>query len=423
MDPDGSNSSIQLLLCMLVLVSLSAYFSATETAFSSFNRIRLKNMAEEGDKRARLAMSLAAGYDRLLSTILVGNNIVNILLTSLATVFFVDLYGSGTGTTLATVVSTVVVLIFGEISPKSLAKEHAESFVLATAPILRLIVILLYPVNWLFSMWKKLLGKVFKSSGDQVVTEQELLTIVDEAEQGGSINEQESELIRRVIDFNDREAVDILIPRVDMTGIDAEATAEEMAALFAESGYSRLPVYEDTMDHIVGVVHLKDYLAVQSQQPRPREIMQSPVFVPPTMKIRLLLRLLQEQKSHIAIVSDEYGGTQGLVTMEDVLEELVGEIWDEHDDVVELIRPLEDGGRAVLCAAELDSLMELFDTETECEASTVSGWVMDALGCIPQVGDTFCADGLQVQVTRMDGNHPEEILVHSLPAEEPAEKK
>lgn len=423
MDPDGSNSSIQLLLCMLVLVSLSAYFSATETAFSSFNRIRLKNMAEEGDKRAQLAMSLAADYDRLLSTILVGNNIVNILLTSLATVFFVGLYGSGTGTTLATIVSTVVVLIFGEISPKSLAKEHAEGFVLATAPILRVIVILLYPVNWLFSMWKKLLGKVFKSSGDQVVTEQELLTIVDEAEQGGSINEQESELIRRVIDFNDQEAMDILIPRVDMTGIDAEATAEEMAALFAESGYSRLPVYEDTIDHIVGVVHLKDYLAVQSQQPRPREIMQSPVFVPPTMKIRLLLRLLQEQKSHIAIVSDEYGGTQGLVTMEDVLEELVGEIWDEHDDVVELIRPLEDGGRAVLCAAELDSLMELFDTETECEASTVSGWVMDALGRIPQVGDTFCADGLQVQVTRMDGNHPEEILVHPLPAEEPAEKK
>lgn len=423
MDPDGSNSSIQLLLCMLVLVSLSAYFSATETAFSSFNRIRLKNMAEEGDKRAQLAMSLAAGYDRLLSTILVGNNIVNILLTSLATVFFVGLYGSGTGTTLATIVSTIVVLIFGEISPKSLAKEHAESFVLATAPILRVIVILLYPVNWLFSMWKKLLGKVFKSSGDQVVTEQELLTIVDEAEQGGSINEQESELIRRVIDFNDREAVDILIPRVDMTGIDAEATAKEMAELFAESGYSRLPVYEDTMDHIVGVVHLKDYLAVQNQQPRPREIMQPPVFVPPTMKIRLLLRLLQEQKSHIAIVSDEYGGTQGLVTMEDVLEELVGEIWDEHDDVVELIRPLEDGGRAVLCAAELDSLMELFDTETECEASTVSGWVMDALGRIPQVGDTFCADGLQVQVTRMDGNHPEEILVHPLPTEEPAEKK
>ena len=416
-DPDGSN--IQLLLFMLVLVALSGYFSATETAFSSFNRIRLKNMAEEGDKRAQLVMSLSAQYDRLLSTILVGNNIVNILLASLSTVFFVGLYGSGTGTTLATIVSTVVVLIFGEISPKSLAKDHAESFALATAPILRCIVVLLYPVNWVFSLWKRLLSKIFKSSGESVVTEQELLTIVDEAEQGGSINEQESELIRRVIDFNDREAVDILIPRVDMTGIPADATTEEMAQLFAESGYSRLPVYEETMDHIVGVVHLKYYLCAKEKDPTPRQIMQPPVFVPPTMKIRLLLRLLQEQKSHIAIVSDEYGGTLGMVTMEDVLEELVGEIWDEHDDVVETIRPLGDGEYAVLCSAELDSLMEVFDAETECEASTVSGWVMDALGRIPAEGDTFTADGLEVQVVRMDANHPEEIRVRRAASPEP----
>ena len=421
-DPDGSN--IQLLLFMLVLVTMSAYFSATETAFSSFNRIRLKNMAEEGDKRAQLVMSLSAQYDRLLSTILVGNNIVNILLASLSTVFFVGLYGSGTGTTLATIVSTVVVLIFGEISPKSLAKDHAESFALATAPILRCIVVLLYPINWVFSLWKRLLSKIFKSGGETVVTEQELLTIVDEAEQGGSINEQESELIRRVIDFNDREAVDILIPRVDMTGIAADATAEEMAQLFAESGYSRLPVYEETMDHIVGVVHLKYYLCAKEQHPTPRQIMQPPVFVPPTMKIRLLLRLLQEQKSHIAIVSDEYGGTLGMVTMEDVLEELVGEIWDEHDDVVETIRPLGDGEYSVLCSAELDSLMEIFDTETDCEASTVSGWVMDALGRIPAEGDTFTADGLEARVVRMDANHPEEIRVRRAtpPESEPEEK-
>ncbi len=416
-DPDGSN--IQLLLFMLVLVTMSAYFSATETAFSSFNRIRLKNMAEEGDKRAQLVMSLSARYDRLLSTILVGNNIVNILLASLSTVFFVGLYGSGTGTTLATIVSTVVVLIFGEISPKSLAKDHAESFALATAPILRGIVVLLYPINWVFSLWKRLLSRIFKSGSEAVVTEQELLTIVDEAEQGGSINEQESELIRRVIDFNDREAVDILIPRVDMTGIPADATTEEMAQLFAESGYSRLPVYEETMDHIVGVVHLKYYLCAKEENPTPRQIMQPPVFVPPTMKIRLLLRLLQEQKSHIAIVSDEYGGTLGMVTMEDVLEELVGEIWDEHDDVVETIRPLGDGEYSVLCSAELDSLMEMFDTKTECEASTVSGWVMDALGRIPAEGDTFTADGLEAQVVRMDANHPEEIRVRRATAAEP----
>ena len=408
-DPDGSN--IQLLLFMLVLVAMSAYFSAAETAFSSFNRIRLKNMAEEGDKRAQLVMSLSAQYDRLLSTILVGNNIVNILLASLSTVFFVGLYGSGTGTTLATIVSTVVVLIFGEISPKSLAKDHAESFALATAPILRCIAVLLYPINWVFSLWKRLLSKIFKSGGETVVTEQELLTIVDEAEQGGSINEQESELIRRVIDFNDREAVDILIPRVDMTGIAADATAEEMAQLFAESGYSRLPVYEETMDHIVGVVHLKYYLCAKEQHPTPRQIMQPPVFVPPTMKIRLLLRLLQEQKSHIAIVSDEYGGTLGMVTMEDVLEELVGEIWDEHDEEEVFLRKLGPDAYAVDAAMDFDDFAAYFHLKTDSEMVSVSGWVMEQFGRVPEAGDSFTFDGLRVEVTRVENHRIEEIHV------------
>ena len=412
-DSDG----IRTLLFMLVLVCFSAYFSATETAFSSFNRIRVKNLAESGDRRAQRVMTLAGNYDRLLSTILVGNNIVNILLTSLATVFFVNLYGQSKGATIATVVSTIVVLIFGEISPKSLAKDHAESFAMATAPVLQGIVILLYPVNWLFSLWKKLLSILFKSKAEQAVTEEELLTIVDEAEQGGSLNEQESDLIRRVIDFNDREAVDILIPRVDVTGIEADATAAELAQVFADTGYSRLPVYEDTMDRILGVVNLKDYLLAADRHPTPRQIMQPAVFVPPTVKIRLLLKQLQTAKSHIAIVSDEYGGTLGIVTMEDILEELVGEIWDEHDDVVESIRPQPDGRSLVLCSTELYTMMEYFDRETACDASTVSGWVMESLGRIPVVGDRFTADGLEAEVVAVDANHPEEILVR--PVEQP----
>ena len=404
MDPD----SIQPILWMLLLVSLSAYFSATETAFSSFNRIRLKNMAENGNRKAALALRLADNYDRMLSTILVGNNIVNILLTTVATLFFVSL-SKTYGATISTVVSTVVVLIFGEITPKSLAKDHAESFAMTSAPILRCVMVVLYPINWIFTQWKKLLNALFKSPEEQAVTEEDLLTIVDEAEQGGSINEQESDLLRRVISFNDREAVDILIPRVDVAALDVESSYEEIESLFDETGYSRLPVYQESIDNIIGVVHYKNFMRRRGASLT--QVMSPVVFVPPTMKIRLLLTQLQQEKSHIAIVADEYGGTLGIVTMEDILEELVGEIWDEHDDVIENIRPAEGDSFTVLCSTVLEEMMEHFDRETECEASTVSGWVMEALGCIPAVGDTFTADGLQVQVLRVDKTHPEEILV------------
>lgn len=407
MDPDG----IQPVLWMLLLVVLSAYFSATETAFSSYNRIRMKNMAENGNRRAALVLRLSENYDRLLSTILVGNNIVNILLTAIATLFFVQLYGEGRGATISTVVSTIVVLIFGEISPKSLAKDYAERFVIATAPLLQGVVWVLYPVNYLFSLWKKLLQLLFKSPEDQTVTEEDLLTIVDEAEQDGSLNEQESELIRRVISFNDREAVDILIPRVDVIGVPADATSEELGRLFDETGYSRLPVYSDTMDKILGVVHYKDYNRHRAENPAPTAIMSPAVFIPPTLKIRLLLKKLQDEKSHIAIVTDEYGGTLGIVTMEDVLEELVGDIWDEHDDVVDSISLLPDGTCSVLCSTDLQELMDYFECKTACESSTVSGWVMESLERIPAEGDTFTADGLQVTVVRMDKNHPETVVV------------
>ena len=413
MDPD----SIRSILFMLILVSLSAYFSATETAFSSFNRIRLKGMAENGDKKAVRALKVAEDYDRLLSTILVGNNLVNILLTTVATIFFVKL-SAAHGATISTVVITVVVLIFGEISPKSLAKEYADGFVLATAPLLRCVMVLLSPVNWLFSLWKRLLRLLFKSEGEQAVTEEELLTIVDEAEQGGSLNEQESDMIRRVISFEDRSAQDILIPRVEVTAVPVDISPAELTAVFEETDYSRLPVYEDTIDRIVGVVHYKDFYRAGAGTPVLRELMKPAAFVPPTISLRALLNKLQGEKTHIAIVTDEYGGTLGIVTLEDVLEELVGEIWDEHDDVIETIRPDgEEGAYLVLCSTELVDLMEQFDRETACEATTVSGWVMEALGRIPAVGDAFTADGLSVTVTQVGKTHPEEIRVRPAPEE------
>ena len=417
MDPD----SIRSILFMLILVALSGYFSATETAFSSFNRIRLKGMAENGDKKAARVLQIAEDYDKLLSTILVGNNIVNILLTTVATIFFVNMFKTY-GATISTVVTTVVVLIFGEITPKSLAKEYADNFAMATAPILRCIIVLLSPINWLFSLWKRLLRLLFKSEGEQAVTEEELLTIVDEAEQGGSLNEQESAMIRRVISFEDRQAQDILIPRVEVSAVPVDATATELATVFEETDFSRLPVYEDTIDRIVGVVHYKDFHRAAAQEPTPAQLMKPPVFVPPTMSLRPLLNKLQAEKTHLAIVADEYGGTLGIVTMEDVLEELVGEIWDEHDDVIETICPDgEEGSFRVLCSTELEELMRRFDRDTDCEATTVSGWVMEALGRIPAVGDTFTVDGLDVFVTQVEKTHPAEVRVRL--CEEPAEDK
>ena len=408
MDPD----SIRSILFMLILVALSGYFSATETAFSTFNRLKLKGMAENGNKRAELVLKLAEDYDRLLSTILVGNNLVNILLTTVATIFFArQIAEQNVATAVSTVVTTVVVLIFGEISPKSLAKEYADGFVMTTAPLLRLVTWILTPINWIFSGWKWLLRLIFKTKGEDTVTEEELLTIVDEAEEDGTLDEQESDMIRRVIAFDDREAIDILIPRVEVTAVAADATGDELGALFIETGFSRLPVYEESIDHVIGVVYHKDYYKRIGEKPTPAQLMKPAVYIPPTMKIRLLLKKLQAEQSHIAIVADEYGGILGIVTMEDILEELVGEIWDEHDDVIRNIEPQQDGSALVLCSAELCDLMEHFDTETECDATTVSGWVMEAMGCIPKVGDTVIADGLSVEVTRVEKTRPDQIRV------------
>ena len=413
------SDSIRSILFMLILLALSGYFSATETAFSTFNRLKMKALAENGNKRAALVLAMAEDYDRLLSTILVGNNLVNILLTTVATIFFArQIYEQNVAAAVSTAVTTVAVLIFGEISPKSLAKDHADGFALTTAPVLRFVTWILFPINLIFSGWKWVLRLLFKSTGEDIVTEEEVLTMVDEAEEDGTLGEQESEMIRQVIAFNDREAIDILIPRVDVAAIPLDATSKELGEAFLETGFSRLPVYDETIDHVVGVVYHKDYYKHASKKPTPADLMKEPVFIPPTMKIRLLLKQLQAEQSHIAMVADEYGGILGIVTMEDILEELVGEIWDEHDDVIRNIIPQSDGSAVVLCSTELADLMEHFDVETQCDAATVSGWVMEATGCIPAVGDTFTADGLSVEVTQVETTRPNQIRVWLAPAEE-----
>ncbi len=405
--------SIAGILILFCLVLLSAYFSASETAFLSMNRIRVKNMMENGSKRASLVLKLYDGYDKLLSTILVGNNIVNLTAASLAAVLFIKHYGD-VGATLSTIVVTLVVLFLGEITPKSLAKESPEKFALFSAPILYVFIIILTPLNFIFIQWQKLLGVIFKSSSDDRITEQELLSIVEEAEQDGAIDEEDKQLIHSAIEYNDREAFDILTPRVNIVAIPKDTQPDDIAALFLESGYSRLPVYDESVDNIVGVLHLRDFFDRMVQKHDPLDSIISPaLFVAPSIKIKDLFKLLQKKKIHMAVVTDEYGGTEGIVTMEDILEELVGEIWDESDEIVEEFVALGDDTYKVVCSANIDKMFEFFHLHLspEIDSSTVSGWIMDMLGKIPEKGDAFDYENLHVSVTSIGQRKALECIV------------
>lgn len=395
---------------MIVLVALSAFFSATETAFSSLNRARLKSLAEHGKKRAADALALEDRYDELLSTILVGNNIVNIALASVGTVVFVSWIGNA-GVSVSTAVITVVVLIFGEISPKSLAKEAPERFAMAVCPVVRGLMTVLKPVNWLFSKWKLLLRRLFSVQDEPSLTQDELLTLVEEAEQEGGMNADESELLKSAIEFHDLDVSDILTPRVRVEGVPLESAPKEAADRFEESGYSRLPVYEETLDHIVGVIHQKDFYnrVRKGGDFGMAQIMKKPVYVTPSAKISDTLRLLQRTQSQMAVVADEYGGTVGIVTMEDILEELVGEIWDEHDEVEEPFRFINDATCRALGSADPEELFEQLNIDAQTEASTVGGWVMEMTESVPKPGDSFDCSGWHAVVLKTDGRHVQEI--------------
>lgn len=405
------SSSISMIIILVVLTTMSAYFSATETAFSSLNRIRLKNLANNGNKRAIMTLALSEDYDRMLSTILIGNNIVNIASASLATVIFVK-YFPEAGVTISTVVMTIVVLIFGEISPKSLAKEAPENFAMLSAPILKLFIIILAPLNYFFMIWKKVLSKIFKVKEDRSITEEELITIVEEAQQEGGINAQEGELIRSAIEFNDLDVTDVLTPRVDIVAISENEDKHKIAEIFKESAFSRLPVYKETVDTIIGVINQKDFhnyishteLAIES-------IMKPVVYTTSSMKISKLLKMLQQTKTHIAVVMDEYGGTKGIATLEDIIEELVGEIWDEHDEIINDFEKIADNQYKISCSANLSKMFDLFHINKEFDMNTVSGWVTHELDRIPNVGDSFTFENLHITVTKTDFRRVLEIIV------------
>ena len=406
---------------MAACLILSAYFSATETAFSSANSTRLKTLAEKGSKKAKLACELLEHYDKLLSTILIGNNIVNILMASIGTVLFVRHYGDA-GATISTIVVTVVVLVFGEISPKSVAKDCAERFAMFSAPILQVFLFVLTPLNFLFSLWKKLLAKIFHLNGESKMSQEELLMLVDEVQQDGSIDKNEGELLKNAIDFSEQQAQDILIHRVDLAALPITASKEEVAALFTETKYSRLLIYQDSIDHILGTVHQKDFYVGCGITEKPlEEIIVPPLFVLENEPISRLLKTLQKAKTHVAVVVDEYGGTCGIVTMEDILEELVGEIWDEHDEIEVFIRKTGANTFLVDAGMDFDEFAAYFQLKTDSEMTSVSGWVMEQFGRVPESGERISAGPLDVLVTKVDNHRIEEIqITQHAPAEAPA---
>lgn len=411
------------ILCLLLL---SAFFSATETAFTSLNRIKMKNMANDDVKNAKLVLKLEDRYDKLLSTILIGNNIANIGMTAIATVMFVALLGGSLGPTASTVVTTVAVLIFGEISPKNIAKEHPEGFALFAAPIMRGLMWLFTPLNVLFFLWKKLLGKLFGTQENGSYTEDELITIVEEAQIGGSIGKEQQELITNAIEFDDLEAIDVITPRVDIVAVELGTSVEEIGRTFKESGLSRLPVYEDDLDNIIGIINQKDFHNYVVGENRELEQYIKPVaYVAESIKAAVLLKKMQTKKTHIAIIVDEYGGTTGLVTMEDIIEELVGKIYDEHDAIeMREVTRLYDGSYSVAGGANVEKFFEMVGEDIDINATTINGWVMIELDRLAKVGDTFTYRSrhkiFHVRVTRADERRAlmVQIRIEDIPEED-----
>ncbi len=386
---------------MAACIIMSAYFSATETAFSSLNRTRIKALAENGNKKAVLTLKLSENYDRLISTILIGNNIVNIAVASIGTLLFVNMLGQEVGAPLSTVVVTIVVLIFGEITPKSIAKDHPEKFAMFSAPMIRVLIWILMPLNFIFENWKKLIGKLFRVNENSKMSQEELILLLNEVQEEGAIDESEGKLLRNAVEFGDLEAQDILTHRVDLEGIELGASKEEIAGKFEESHFSRLLVYDGTIDKIVGILHQKDFYVGAGITSEPvSKIMSQPVFVHQTEKIDALLQKMRSGKSHIAIVIDEFGGVAGIVTMEDILEELVGDIWDEHDEVEEPVQQTGENSYTVYCGISLDDFCEAFNLKIESDCTSLAGWIMEYMGRIPAEGDSFRFENLSFTITK-----------------------
>ncbi len=401
--PDGS---VPILIALIVLVFLSGFFSSTETAYSCANRIKLRSLASNGNKRAKQVLDLAeTNYDKLISTILIGNNIVNIVATTLATILFGLIFKNdpSTANIVSTVVMTVAILIFGEITPKLIAKSYPEKMSMAFYPIIKFVYYLLYILNLVFSGWKWLISKIFRFKDDDVVTEAEIMTMVEEAEEDGTLKEEETQLIRSVIEFDDLEVGDILVPRVNIVAVDISSSMDDIRKVFAKEGYSRIPVYKDSIDTIIGTIHEKDFFNAYLNGKKGIDgILQNVFYTTEHAKISDLLKQLQKKKVHIAVVLDEYGGTLGLLTMEDILEELVGEIYDEHDEIVNYFKDLNTETCIVDGNAPIDDFFEKFGLEKDesLDANTISGFIIELLGIIPHAGYQFDYKNLSIEIMK-----------------------
>ena len=394
-------------LALILCIALSAFFSATETAYSACNRVKLKT-ADARKEKAQIALALLEKYDSLITTVLIGNNLVNIVGAAIATLLFTTRILPGKeelATTLASVMMTVLVLFLGEVGPKTLAKQHPEKFAMSVSPIVSFLMMVLKPLDWLFALWRKLLGKLVKQEPEESQIEDELMTMIDEAQTEGDIEEEEGELIRSAIEFNDQNAEDIMTPRVDVTALEDTSSIEAAADAFRDTWFSRIPVYHEDLDHIVGILNEKDFYKMTHDGCTDiTKIMKEPVFAPASLSISNLLKLFRTSQTHLVILLDEYGGTEGIVTMEDVLEELVGEIYDEHDEVSEEVVEQEDGTLIVDGNMQLQELLEKFGLkDDEYDTDTVGGWASEMLEKVPEVGDSFTLEGHQFTVTEMDG--------------------
>ncbi len=397
---------VWLLVAIIALIILSGFFSSTETAYSCASRIKLRTLATNGNKKAKKVLDLAEeNYDRLISTVLVGNNIVNLSASTLCTILFAKLIvDASTSAIVSTLAITLAVLIFGEITPKFIAKTYPEKLALAFYPIIKFFYYVLYVFNFIFSGWKWLISKVFRMKHVDVVTEEEIMTIVEEAEEDGTLKEEETKLIRSVIEFDDLEVGDILVPRVNIVAVNVADSMEEIRKVFDREGYSRVPVYKDSIDTIIGTIHEKDFFNAYLRGKKGIDgIMQNAFYTTEHAKISVLLRQLQKKKVHIAVVLDEYGGTLGMVTLEDILEELVGEIYDEHDEVINYFKQQSDDTFVVDGNAPVSDAFEFFNLkgeEDKFEASTVSGWVIEMLGEIPRAGVTLSYLNLDIEIMK-----------------------
>ncbi len=398
---------LPLVIAIIVLVLLSGFFSGTETAYSCANKIKLKTFVTQGKRHAKEVHHFAdEGYDKLVTAILVGNNIVNITASTLATILFTNILVNNPdlAATVSTIVLTVVVLLFGEITPKYLASVYPEKICFLFYPLMKLFYWILLPIGKVFDLYKAALKRIFKLKKDDTVTDEELLSLVEEAEEDGTLKEEELELVRSALEFDDLKVEDILIPRVDVYAVDEDSTMEEIREIFQKTGYSRMPVYKNTIDNVIGLIHERDFfVGYLNGEKDIGHLVQEIAFTTEHTRISTLLKQLQKQKIHMAAVSDEYGGLVGIVTMEDILEELVGEIWDEHDQEEVLFGKISeeeywvDGKCSV---TEFFELYELEDCEEDCESNTVGGWVTEQYGGIPPIGETVRFKNLELKIVK-----------------------